>query len=692
MDLQAIFSDQSPEYMRREGERIFLRLRTLKGEADRCVLMAGGRRRAMKKIRSDLVFDYFEGSLPASTGPFHYYFRITSAEGETLRFGRRGVTDRVRPGKRDSFYLVPDFSVPEWPAGAVGYQIFTDRFCKGDPDTDVEDREYFYNGGYTKKIKNWYQNPAPNDVQEFYGGDLQGVMDKLDYLQDLGVDVIYFNPLFVSPSSHKYDTQDYDYIDPHFGKIVKDGGKVLDPGDRGNAHASRYIQRVTDKENLEASNAFFARLVEEAHRRGIRVILDGVFNHCGSFHKWLDREKIYQGKEGYAPGAFGDPDSPYRSFFGFGEDRWPDNYTYEGWWGYDTLPKLNYEGSEDLCRYILKVAAKWVSPPYNCDGWRLDVAADLGHSAAFNHDFWKRFRRAVKNANPQAVILAENYFASQDWLQGEEWDTVMNYEAFMEPLTWFLTGMEKHSDEYRKDLHQNADAFWEAAAWSGSTAMPSQPLWISMNQLSNHDHSRFLTRTSGRPGRLGQRKAAEAAKGVRKGVFMEAAVVLMTWPGMPTLYYGDEAGLCGFTDPDNRRTYPWGREDRLLLSFHREIIRLHKAFSCIRFGSLKPLLSAEGMIAYARFDSESALAVVLNNNKEEKEVTLPLVYGGFPMEGEARRVFMTRGGKRPSFAAADLKGPAGKGEREEIRGGQVTLRLPPESSLILAWQRHENRS
>jgi alpha-glucosidase len=216
--------------------------------------------------------------------------------------------------------------------------------------------------------------------------------------------------------------------------------------------------------------------------------------------------------------------------------------------------------------------------------------------------------------------------------------------------------------------------------------MPSQPLWISMNQLSNHDHSRFLTRTSGRPGRLGQRKAAEAAKGVRKGVFMEAAVVLMTWPGMPTLYYGDEAGLCGFTDPDNRRTYPWGREDRLLLSFHREIIRLHKAFPCIRFGSLKPLLSAEGMIAYARFDSESALAVVLNNNKEEKEVTLPLVYGGFPMEGEARRVFMTRGGKRPSFAAADLKGPAGKGEREEIRGGQATLRLPPESSLILAWE------
>ena len=689
MDLQALFSDQSPEYMRREGDRIFLRLRALKGEVQTCSLMAGGRKRAMKKILSDQVFDYFEGSAPADRGPFHYYFRITFREGESLRLGRRGVVSRIRPGKKDSFYLVPDFSVPDWPAGAVGYQIFTDRFCKGDPSTDVQDREYFYNGDYTKRIKDWYQNPAPNDVQEFYGGDLQGVMDKLDYLEDLGVDVLYFNPLFVSPSNHKYDTQDYDYIDPHFGKIVREGGEVLEEGDKDNAHASRYKQRVTDRENLEASNAFFAELTAEAHRRGMKIILDGVFNHCGSFHKWLDREGIYAGLEGCPPGAFTDPGSPYVDFFGFTEKAWPGNWHYEGWWGYDTLPKLNYEGSEDLCRYILEVGKKWVSPPYNCDGWRLDVAADLGHSAVFNHDFWKRFRAAVKKANPQAVILAENYFGSQDWLQGDEWDTIMNYEAFMEPLTWFLTGMEKHSDEYRRDLHQNADAFWEAALWGGSTAMPSQPARISMNQLSNHDHSRFLTRTSGRPGRLGPKKPEQAAKGIRKGVFMEAVVVLMTWPGMPTLYYGDEAGLCGFTDPDNRRTYPWGREDRMLLSFHKDIIRLHKAYPCIRSGSLKPLASGEGLIAYARFDSACALAAAVNNTREEKEIVLPLMYGGFPMEGEARRVFMTRGGRRPSYKAADLSSPAGKGETVPIRGGKAALTLPPESSAILVWEKKE---
>ena len=136
-------------------------------------------------------------------------------------------------------------------------------------------------------------------VREFYGGDLQGVLDKMDYLQDLGVDVIYFNPLFVSPSNHKYDIQDYDFIDPHFGKIVHDEGALLESGQTENRFATRYIDRISNRDNLEASNRLFAEVVKEAHRRGMKVILDGVFNHCGSFNKWLDRERIYEHAEGY---------------------------------------------------------------------------------------------------------------------------------------------------------------------------------------------------------------------------------------------------------------------------------------------------------------------------------------------------------------------------------------------------------
>ena len=676
MDKEALFADQSPAFMKRQGGEICLRLRIRKGEALSCFVRALGKSRPMRPAGSDQVFDYYEGRIPASASPIRYYFRIRSREGDWVRYGRRGPVEGGRPGKADYFHLIPDFAVPDWPAGAVGYQIFVDRFCKGDPSTDVLDREYFYNGDYTRRIADWYQDPAPNDVQEFYGGDLQGVLDRLDYLEALGVDVIYFNPLFVSPSNHKYDTQDYDYIDPHFGKIVKDGGQVLAEGDRDNAHASRYIQRVTDRENLEASGAFFARLVEEAHRRGIRVILDGVFNHCGSFHKWLDREKIYQGRQGYGPGAYTDPDAPTRSFFGFTEDAWPDNRHYEGWWGHDTLPKLNYEESEALCQYILGIGKKWVSPPYCCDGWRLDVAADLGHSAAFNHAFWKRFRRAVKEANPEAVILAENYCGSQDWLQGDEWDTIMNYEAFMEPVTWFLTGMEKHSDYYREDLHHNAEAFWRAMTWQDQAYMPGAPAWISMNQLSNHDHSRFLTRTSGRAGRLGQKRSRDAEKGIRRAVFMQGTVLLMTWPGMPTLYYGDEAGLCGFTDPDNRRPYPWGREDEKLLSFHKDIIALHKRYPCLKYGSLKALYGEGGVIAYARFDASGALLTVINSLDAEREVSLKVLYGGFPEEGRARRIFMSWGGGRRAFYTT-------KEKDFPIREGVLTLPLPPQSALVL---------
>lgn len=194
----------------------------------------------------------------------------------------------------------------------------------------------------------------------------------------------------------------------------------------------------------------------------MKVILDGVFNHCGSFNKWMDRERIYEGEKDYEPGAYISADSPYRSYFRFFKEEpenWPYNGNYDGWWGHDTLPKLNYEDSVKLENYILYIGRKWVSPPYNVDGWRLDVAADLGRSNEYNHDFWKKFRTAVKDANPSALILAEHYGDPSDWLKGDEWDTVMNYDAFMEPITWFLTGMEKHSDEAREELLGNIDNF-----------------------------------------------------------------------------------------------------------------------------------------------------------------------------------------------------------------------------------------
>ncbi|MBP3544079.1 MAG: alpha-glycosidase, partial [Lachnospiraceae bacterium] len=203
------------------------------------------------------------------------------------------------------------------------------------------------------------------------------------------------------------------------------------------------------------------------------------------------------------------------------------------------------------------------------------------------------------------------------------WDTVMNYDAFMEPITWFLTGMEKHSDEFRGDLLGNADSFFAAISHHMSRyTMPS--LQVAMNELSNHDHSRFLTRTNRRVGRVAQLGPEAANQNVNKGTFREAVVIQMTWPGAPTVYYGDEAGVCGWTDPDNRRTYPWGHEDQELIEFHRDMIRLHKENQALLRGSYKPLLGRHKVIAYGRFLGDNQIAVVINNNYEEMELEIPI--------------------------------------------------------------------
>ena len=464
------------------------------------------------------------------------------------------------------------------------------------------------------------------------------------------MEALYFSPLFVSPSSHKYDTQDYDHIDPHFACIVRDGD---------------YAARTTDPANLEASDAYFARLCEEIHRRGMKIILDGVFNHCGSFHRWMDREGLY--RDAARPGAFDHPDSPYRGYFDFRSDD-----TYEAWWNIETLPKLNYENSGALCEEIFRVAEKWASPPYCIDGWRLDVGADLGHSREYNHRFWKEFRRRVKAVNPDVLLLSEHYGDPAEWLRGDEWDSVMNYDAFMEPLTWFLTGMEKHSEYRRDDLYQNGPAFFQSMR-ENMAHLPTPSLQCAMNELSNHDHSRFLTRTNGRVGRLESAGSEAAGQDLRPAVMRSAVLIQMTWPGAPTIYYGDEAGVVGWTDPDNRRTYPWGHEDQSLIALHRALTELRARLPLLRCGSVQPLCAGHGYIAYARFDESGLAAVVCNNADWAQTVSVPLTDAGVPDGTEMQCVFRT-----DEAGFSERCEPAGT-----VRNGALALELGPHSALIL---------
>lgn len=682
MNKTALFCDGTEGYVYppepKESELVTFRFRTAKDDVDRVGLVTSADTYVMEKECTQGEFDYYTFETRLGEEPFRYCFEVQSGT-EKYYYGRCGISREIL--EYYNFVVVPGFSTPDWAKGAVMYQIFTDRFYNGDKSNDVETNEYYYIGDYSQRVTNWDKYPANMGVREFYGGDLQGVMDKLDYLQDLGVEVVYFNPLFVSPSNHKYDIQDYDYIDPHYGKIVDDGGEVLPNGVTDNSQATKYKKRTTGLKNLEASNELFIKLVEELHRRGMKVILDGVFNHCGSFNKWMDRERIYEGEEDYEPGAYVSADSPYRSYFRFfkeGPENWPYNGNYDGWWGHDTLPKLNYEDSVKLENYILYIGRKWVSPPYNVDGWRLDVAADLGRSNEYNHEFWQKFRRAVKDANPNALILAEHYGDPSDWLKGDEWDTVMNYDAFMEPVTWFLTGMEKHSDEAREELLGNIDNFIGSMAHHMSN-MLTPSLQVAMNELSNHDHSRFLTRTNHMVGRVEHLGPEAANEYVNKAVMREAVVMQMTWVGAPTVYYGDEAGVCGFTDPDNRRTYPWGHEDQELIAFHKEAISIHKEHPALKTGSLKILGGEENILSYARFKGHDRIIVVINNRSERAEVKVPVWEAEIPIKCRMKRLLYSY-----------KEGYTTEYEEYLVEDGEVVANMGPHSALVLGMRNEED--
>jgi len=666
----AVFADETENFTVRGGDVWRFSIRTARHSAESVRLhMAfdGGEPLVVgaASVRAEGLFDVYTAEVHVPDAA-SYYFSLAHA-GRVYYYNRQGLTQAVDHAY--DFRCVPALTVPEWARGAVMYQIYVDRFCNGDPTNDVQDKEYVYLGNAVRRAE-WGAPVEPTDVGTFYGGDLRGVMDKMSYLRALGVEAIYLNPVFVSPSNHKYDVQDYDYIDPHFGVIIEDGGEALSFDRSQDSRATMYVQRTTNKANLEASNRLMIDLIVLAHENGIRVILDGVFNHCGAWNKWLDKEGIY-GASGYPVGAYEDESSAYHDYFQWKEEQWPQNGEYDAWWGHDNHPKLHYEAAPALRAYMLDVAAKWVSPPFNADGWRLDVAADLGYSSEVNHAFWRDFRDAVKTANPDAVILAEHYGDPSPWLDGEQWDTVMNYDAFMEPVTWFFTGMEKHSEDFKPDMLCNAMAF-ESAMRYYAARFPRPALETAMNQLSNHDHSRFLTRTNMMAGRLHTRGAMAADEGVDMSIMMEAVVLQMTWLGAPTLYYGDEAGLTGWTDPDNRRPFPWGTENEKLQGAYCALIHLRRESKALRRGSLEYLYMNKGIISFGRWLGGEVVVAAFNNNESPQTIALPVWKTGLPSEGKLQMCFAAHGGDYDTTRRT-----------VEVRGGHAEVVLPGRGCVVL---------
>lgn len=422
-------------------------------------------------------------------------------------------------------------SPPSWVKDAVFYQIFPERFANGDPTNDPTD------------VLEWGGTPSPRN---FFGGDLQGVLDHLDYLCELGINAIYFNPLFAATTNHKYDTEDYYLVDPHFG-----------------------------------SNTLLKEFVDSCHSKGIRVILDGVFNHCGhTFPPFVDL--LANGQS-----------SRYADWFHVRE--WPPQVI-DGIPTYDTfafepiMPKFNTENPE-VIEYLLNAGRYWIEE-IGIDGWRLDVANEVSHS------FWRQFRSTIKSVNPEAYLVGEIMHDSLPWLLGDQFDAVMNY-----PLTNIQINFFAHGQI-------NAAQFSQSVATMLAN-YPQQITEAAFNLLDSHDTVRFLTLCGG---------------DIRK---LKLAVLFqMTFQGAPCIYYGDEIGMDGGYDPDNRKCMEWDsqKQNQELLEYYRWTISLRKSHPAFRSSGFKALEipGYPKLLVYERWDKQSRFIIVLNNEDVMADVIIPV--------------------------------------------------------------------
>lgn len=489
----------------------------------------------MEKFASDSLFDYWETLIRPPFRRLAYYFHLQSEEDE-LWLSEQGIhtanpTELRQPGHFEFPFInaVDVFQPPQWVKDAVFYQIFPERFADGDPSNNPE-------GALP-----WGGKPEWNN---FFGGDLQGVIDHLDYLSELGINAIYFTPVFEAPTNHKYDTHNYMKVDPHFG-----------------------------------TNETLKELVAEAHKRGIRVMLDAVFNHAG--------RTMPQFVDVLEKGAA----SPYADWFHVREfplqvkDRVP---TYDVFAFVPEMPKLNTENPE-VKQYLLQVARYWIEE-VGIDGWRLDVANEV------DHQFWREFRQVVKSANPDAYILGEIWHDSQAWLQGDQFDAVMNYPFTNAVLDFIARG--------------TLDSQGFADAIGGLLASHSrQAVEVAFNLLDSHDTARLLTQC-----------------GEDKRKMKLAALIQHTYPGTPCIYYGDEIGMTGDNDPGCRKCMVWeeSEQDRDLFRFYQVLIRMRKCYTALRTGRLKFVWAQPGdrAVAYERSDDRETLLVVLNNDAAPRSLLL----------------------------------------------------------------------
>lgn len=589
-----LFSDQGPLFDSNPEPTaqtpITLRLRACKGDLTGASIKyydtgdGSSHWIPMRRVASDPtgVFDYWQGTVPASASEKHYRFRIR--DGSAIIWLNAAGIASTEPQSGD-FFIIPGFKTPDWMKNGVMYQIFPDRFYDGDRSNDVASGQYTYSGCATERHA-WgttvFARTRRCNGEVFFGGDLAGIDQKLRYIKGtLGADIIYLNPIFNSPTNHKYDTQNYYEVDPAFG-----------------------------------TRATLRKLIADIHSRsyGVRgyIILDGVFNHTGDTNCWFGRQ-TYGSVACSLPGAFESRSSPYFGYYTF--RSWPDSYaTFAN--NVPSMPKLNYGASGSAVRNQIygakaSVIQTYLRAPYRIDGWRLDVAQGLDAgggegSDPTNHQIMRELRTAVMSANPDAEILGEYWGDAAPWLDdGKEWDGAMNYNGFMDPVSEWLCG----KDEYGRAATISTTRFddWLRASRAD---LPVNVQETMTNELGSHDTIRFATRCGG--------DIHETWLGL---------ILQFTYLGTPTIYYGDEYGIQGGGDPDDRRTFDWSRantRDRTV-SLTRKLVAIRNRYQALRTGSYMTLLAddARRIYAFGRLDANHRIAVVLNAGSGTRTVTLP---------------------------------------------------------------------
>jgi alpha-glucosidase len=477
------------------------------------------------------------------------------------------------PTDANDFRLLAEYDASLWVRNSVFYQIFPDRFADGEPESNVQDGEFNYEG-LKSKAKRWDepQSKWPQAMVEYYGGDLPGVEQRIDYLEDLGVNAIYFNPVFTAYSNHRYDVADYENVDSHLG---------------GNMALSSLRRALTE--------------------RDMRFILDIVPNHCGVKHPWFQS-------------ALADPTTPSAEFFTF--HKHPDEY--ESWLGVRSLPKLNYR-SQSLREIIYSggdsIFRRWLKQPYAIDGWRVDVANMLARHGKdqLESEVWTGIRQAVKSENPQAYLLGENFFDGSSQLQGDQLDATMNYAGFTHPLLYWLdhfqVGQHAEPRHVESKIRWTTDAL--AASWQAYRA--SIP-WViarqQFNLLGSHDTARILYVVGG-----------DAARN------RLAVAFLLTYVGVPCIYYGDEVGMCAADSLEARDPMVWDSTlwDADLRLFYQKLIQLRRTSPALINGGFQFLLTEENTIAYLR-DTDSEQIIVIGNRGpgERPAKSLFVRDGGIP--------------------------------------------------------------